>query len=109
VISEWWMVGLIDRIQAAGAPNNRGFIAMCWSFLVTILIGLLVGWLAGQITKGKGFGLFGNIGVGIVGALLGRLLFDLIGLEYYSLLGRIVMALVGALLLLYVLGVTRRR
>lgn len=82
---------------------------MCWSFLITVLIGLVAGWLAGLITKGRGFGLLGNIGVGIVGAILGRLLFELIGLEAYTLLGRIVMALVGALLLLYVVGVTRKR
>ena len=46
-----------------------------------LAIGLAAGWLAGQIMKGKGFGLVGNIIVGVIGAVLGGLLFGLLGLS----------------------------
>lgn len=72
--------------------------------LITILIvGLVAGWLSGVLTKGKGFGIAGNILVGIVGALVGGALFRVLGLGAYSVLGRLVTALVGALIFLYLL------
>ena len=40
-------------------------------FVWFLLIGLIAGWLAGQIMKGKGFGLIGNLVVGVIGAMLG--------------------------------------
>ena len=67
------------------------------SFLV---IGLIAGWLAGQIMKGKGFGLVGNILVGVVGAMLGGLLFGLLGLSASGTIGPLVTATVGATVLL---------
>jgi uncharacterized membrane protein YeaQ/YmgE (transglycosylase-associated protein family) len=45
-----------------------------------VLIGILAGWLAGQITKGSGFGLLGDLIVGILGSLLGSFLFGLLGI-----------------------------
>ncbi len=67
------------------------------SFLV---IGLVAGWLAGQIMKGKGFGLVGNIIVGVIGAVLGGLLFGLLGLSASGTIGSLVTATVGAVVLL---------
>ena len=49
-------------------------------FLWFLLIGLAAGWLAGQLTKGGGFGLIGDLVVGVIGALLGGFLFGLLGL-----------------------------
>jgi uncharacterized membrane protein YeaQ/YmgE (transglycosylase-associated protein family) len=48
------------------------------AFLWFLLIGLAAGWLAGQLTKGGGFGLVGDLVVGVVGALLGGFLFGLL-------------------------------
>jgi uncharacterized membrane protein YeaQ/YmgE (transglycosylase-associated protein family) len=68
-----------------------------------ILIGLCAGWLAGQITKGKGFGIVGNLIVGVIGALLGGFAFGLLGLSATSLLGSLITATCGAVLLLWLL------
>jgi len=71
-------------------------------YLITqILIGILAGWLAGKIMRGRGFGLLGDLILGVVGSLLGGLVFGLLGLYAYGLIGSIVIATVGAMLLLY--------
>ncbi len=72
-------------------------------FLIFLLVGALAGWLSGLITKGSGFGLVGNVVVGIIGAFLGNLLFGLVGIAAYSLLGHILFAVAGALFFVYLL------
>ncbi|HTW23549.1 MAG TPA: GlsB/YeaQ/YmgE family stress response membrane protein [Candidatus Baltobacteraceae bacterium] len=74
----------------------------------TIVIGILAGWLAGQIVKGRGMGLAVDLIVGIVGSLLGGFVFGLLGLAAYGLLGRLVMATVGAVLLLLLVRAIKR-
>jgi uncharacterized membrane protein YeaQ/YmgE (transglycosylase-associated protein family) len=69
-----------------------------------LLIGALVGWLAGLIMKGRGFGILGNIVVGVVGAFVGGFLFSLLGISWGGLLGSLGTALVGAIVLLWVVG-----
>lgn len=66
-----------------------------------LLIGALAGWLAGQLMRGRGFGLFGDIVVGILGSLIGGFLFGLLGIYAYGFIGRVVMATIGAVVLLY--------
>ncbi len=66
-----------------------------------LLIGAVSGWLAGIVLKGGGFGLLGNIIVGIIGALIGGFLFGFLGLSANGLLGSIVTATVGAIVLLF--------
>ncbi len=66
-----------------------------------ILIGILAGWLAGKIMRGRGFGVLLDLVIGIVGSLLGGFVFSLLGLYSGSLLGSLVIATVGAMLLLY--------
>lgn len=73
-----------------------------------LLIGLAAGWLAGQIMGGGGFGLIGDLVVGVIGALLGGFLFDLFGLHAIGLLGNLVMATVGAIVLIALLRVGKR-
>jgi uncharacterized membrane protein YeaQ/YmgE (transglycosylase-associated protein family) len=68
-----------------------------------VLIGIMAGWLAGQITKGSGFGLLGDLIVGILGSLLGSFLFGLFGIVAFSLIGRLVMAVLGAIVLLWLI------
>jgi uncharacterized membrane protein YeaQ/YmgE (transglycosylase-associated protein family) len=78
-------------------------------FLVWLLIGAVAGWLAGVIVKGYGFGLFGNILVGIVGAFVGGWIFGAVGLSSGSgILGSVIGATVGAVALLLILRVVRR-
>jgi uncharacterized membrane protein YeaQ/YmgE (transglycosylase-associated protein family) len=67
------------------------------------LIGICAGWLAGQIFKGSGFGLTGNLIVGVIGAILGGLLFGLLGFHATNSLGKLISATVGAILLLVLL------
>jgi uncharacterized membrane protein YeaQ/YmgE (transglycosylase-associated protein family) len=76
--------------------------------LWVVLIGILAGWLAGQITKGRGFGLLGDLIVGILGSLLGSFIFGLLGIAAYGLLGRLVMAVVGAMVLLWLIRLIKR-
>jgi uncharacterized membrane protein YeaQ/YmgE (transglycosylase-associated protein family) len=65
-----------------------------------VLIGALAGWLAGKFIQGKGFGLLKNILVGIIGALVGGLLFPLFGLHAVGLIGSLVTDTAGAIVLL---------
>jgi uncharacterized membrane protein YeaQ/YmgE (transglycosylase-associated protein family) len=74
------------------------------NFLLFLVIGLLAGWIAGQIMKGKGFGLIGNLIVGIIGAFVGGFLFRLVGLESVGLIGELISAVVGAVVLLWIIG-----
>ena len=68
-----------------------------------LLIGLVAGWLAGKIMKGQSFGPLGNLVVGVIGAVLGGFLFQLVGLLAIGLLGSLISATVGAIVLLFIL------
>jgi uncharacterized membrane protein YeaQ/YmgE (transglycosylase-associated protein family) len=70
-----------------------------FDLLGLIIIGAAAGYAAGHVMKGKGFGLFGNIAVGVVGAVLGGFLFTLLG----GLLAKLVTAFVGAIVLLWLI------
>ncbi len=72
-------------------------------------IGLVTGFLAGVIWKGRGFGVAGDIIVGVFGAVVGAWLFSLLGLAAYGILGSMLMSLVGALVFLALVGVVVRR
>lgn len=80
------------------------------SLIATLIIGAVSGWLAGQIRQGYGFGLIGNIIVGILGAFVGSWLFasvlhmDLGG----GLIGTIATSVIGALVLLFLIGLIRK-
>jgi uncharacterized membrane protein YeaQ/YmgE (transglycosylase-associated protein family) len=74
-----------------------------------ILVGLIAGWLAGQLMKGGGFGVIGDIVVGIIGALIGGLLFSSLGISAGGgLLGAIIVATIGAVVLIALLRLIRR-
>ncbi len=77
-------------------------------FIWFLLIGLIAGWLAGKIMRGRGFGLIGNLIVGVIGSLLGGFVFRLLGLSAYGYLGSLVMAVVGAIVLLFLIGLIRK-
>ena len=73
-----------------------------------VLIGILAGWIAGQITKGKGFGVLGDLIVGILGSLLGSFLFGIIGIVAFGLVGRLALAVIGAIVLLWLMRFVKR-
>ncbi|WEZ84445.1 GlsB/YeaQ/YmgE family stress response membrane protein [Rhizobium sp. 32-5/1] len=79
------------------------------SILIFILVGAVAGWLAGLIVKGFGFGLLGNIVVGIVGAFIAGMLFPRLGVPLGSgILGAILAATLGAVILLLLIRVIKR-
>jgi uncharacterized membrane protein YeaQ/YmgE (transglycosylase-associated protein family) len=77
--------------------------------LYSLLLGALVGWIAGLIMKGKGSGLIGNILIGVVGSILGHFLFGLVGMSATNTVGRLAVAVAGAIVLLVILGKVRKR
>lgn len=76
--------------------------------LVFLAIGAVSGWLAGKLMKGGGFGLLGNIVVGVIGAVIGGMLFSFLGITTRGLIGSIITATVGAMVLLYVVRLIKR-
>jgi uncharacterized membrane protein YeaQ/YmgE (transglycosylase-associated protein family) len=78
--------------------------------LVTLVIGLIAGWLAGQIMKGSGYGLIGDLIIGIIGAFIGSWLWHLLNLPSLGNIwvNNIVSATVGALVLLFILRLIKR-
>jgi uncharacterized membrane protein YeaQ/YmgE (transglycosylase-associated protein family) len=76
--------------------------------IIFLAIGAVAGWLAGKLMKGGGFGLPGNIVVGIVGAVIGGFVFGLLGITTTGLIGSIVTATAGAVLLLFVVDVIKK-
>jgi uncharacterized membrane protein YeaQ/YmgE (transglycosylase-associated protein family) len=75
--------------------------------ILFLLVGAFAGWLAGVIMKGSGFGVAGNMVVGIVGAFLGGFCFRLLGIVAFGLLGQLIFAVLGALLFLWLLSFIR--
>jgi uncharacterized membrane protein YeaQ/YmgE (transglycosylase-associated protein family) len=78
------------------------------NLIIFLLIGVVAGWLAGRIMKGGGFGLLGDMVVGVIGAFVGGWLFGLLGITAGGLLGLLVTAFVGALVLLYLIRLVKR-
>ena len=68
-----------------------------------LLIGLVAGWLAGRLTKGEGFGLVGNLVLGVVGAIVGGFALRVVGFHAVGLIAELITATLGAVMLL-VLG-----
>jgi uncharacterized membrane protein YeaQ/YmgE (transglycosylase-associated protein family) len=78
------------------------------SILVILFVGLVAGWLAGKIVHGTGFGIIGDIIVGIAGALVASLLFPRLGIHLGTgLVREIIYSAIGAILLLLIVGFVR--
>src|SRR3954447_937777 len=76
--------------------------------LVILFVGLIAGWLAGKIVRGTGFGIIGDILVGIAGALLASFLFPKLGIRLGSgLVSEIIYSAIGAIILLLVVRLVR--
>jgi uncharacterized membrane protein YeaQ/YmgE (transglycosylase-associated protein family) len=78
------------------------------SLLVILVVGLVAGWLAGQIVRGVGFGLIGDLAIGIVGAFIGDLLLPRIGIHLGTgIVSSVINATIGAVLLLLLVRLWR--
>jgi uncharacterized membrane protein YeaQ/YmgE (transglycosylase-associated protein family) len=73
-----------------------------------IIIGIIAGWLAGKIMRGAGFGLLGDLVIGIIGALLGGFIFGQLGISAGGLVGALVTATIGAIVLLFLIRLIKR-
>jgi len=79
------------------------------SILIWLLVGAIAGWLAGLLVKGGGFGLLGDIAVGILGAFIGGWLLPRIGVSFgVGLVPAVASATIGAVVLLVILRLVRR-
>lgn len=78
------------------------------ALIIFLFIGAVAGWLAGTLMKGGGFGLLGNIVVGILGAIVGGWLFGSMGIAGGGMLGAIITATIGAVILLFVVGLIKK-
>ena len=102
-----------SKIEAERGRPSRGLLKEDLmlapeSIIAWIVIGAIAGWLAGLLVKGYGFGVIGNIVVGILGAGVAGLLAPRLGLYTESFGGNIVASLLGALVLLLLIGLVRR-
>jgi uncharacterized membrane protein YeaQ/YmgE (transglycosylase-associated protein family) len=89
--STMWAAILADRVYFLGV-SSRGFIG--W-----IIIGLLAGWIAGHLTRGRGFGCIVDIILGLVGAVIGGWIFTKLGVALWGFWGSLAAATVGAVIL----------
>ena len=78
------------------------------SLLVILFVGLIAGWLAGKIVRGTGFGLIGDIVIGIAGALVASFVFPRLGIHLgIGLLAKIIDSAIGAVVLLLIVRLVR--
>lgn len=78
------------------------------SLLIILFIGLVAGWLAGQIVRGTGLGIIGDIIVGIVGAFIGNWLLPRLNIHLGAgVVNEVINATIGAMVLLLLIGLLR--
>jgi len=76
--------------------------------LLFLVIGVVAGFLAGKIMRGAGYGLVGDLIVGVIGSFIGVWVFGLLGIAAGGILGLLVASVVGALLLLFVIRLVKK-
>src|ERR1700759_3643138 len=78
------------------------------SLLVILFVGLIAGWLAGKVVRGSGFGIIGDILIGIGGALIASWLFPRLGIHLgVGLVSEIIYSAIGAIILLLIVRILR--
>ena len=85
-----------------------GRLDMLTNVLIWIIVGLIAGWLTGLVVKGRGFGVLGDVIIGLLGGVLGGYIFGLVGVAPTSVLGQIVVSFVGGVLLVAIVRLLRR-
>ena len=79
------------------------------SILTFLIIGLLAGWIASSLREGGGYGLVGDIIVGVIGSFIGGYIFGRLGILTSGFVGNLIAAAVGAIVLLFIVNLLRRR
>lgn len=79
------------------------------SIILFLVIGAVAGWLAGLLIKGGGFGLIGNIIIGIIGGFIGGWLMSLAHIQKAGLLWELIVAVIGAVVLLFIISLFRKK
>lgn len=79
------------------------------NLIMFLLVGIVAGFAAGKIMRGAGFGLLGDLVVGVIGAFIGVWVFGLLGIPAGGILGLLLAAIAGALLLLFLIRLVKRR
>src|SRR5690242_21688972 len=72
-----------------------------------IIVGLMAGWLAGKLMRGRGYGVLADVALGLVGGLVGGIIFAMVGFHAYNSVGVLAVSTVGALLLVTATRVVR--
>src|SRR5262249_16691640 len=103
----------MDGNPARPGPDHEGDVDMPFSgegIIVTLIIGLIAGWIASKVVRGTGLGLIGNIVVGIIGAFIASWLFARLGIDPIGggFIWNVIDAAIGAIILLVVIGLIRR-
>jgi uncharacterized membrane protein YeaQ/YmgE (transglycosylase-associated protein family) len=79
------------------------------SLIIFIVVGVIAGWLAGQVVRGGGYGLVGDLIVGVVGAVIAGWLFPRLGISLGGgILAAIISAAIGAIILLFIIRLVKR-
>jgi uncharacterized membrane protein YeaQ/YmgE (transglycosylase-associated protein family) len=73
------------------------------SFLVWIIAGIVAGWLTGMLVRGAGYGLIGDLAIGLIGGLIGGALAGVFGIQPTNLIGSILVAAFGGVVLVWLL------
>ena len=78
------------------------------SLIVILFVGLVAGWLAGKIVRGAGFGIIGDIVIGVIGAFIASWLFPRLGIHLgFGVVSKIIYSAIGAIILLLVVRLVR--
>jgi uncharacterized membrane protein YeaQ/YmgE (transglycosylase-associated protein family) len=108
---EFELVFTVKRINIISGRKN---IKIQWkrggymSLLTYLIIGLIAGWFSSSLMEGRGYGLFGDLIIGVIGAFLGGYIFAWLGISAGGFIGNLVMAAIGAIVLLFVVNLFRR-
>jgi len=81
---------------------------MLWHLILYIIFGAIVGWLAGLLFRGGGFGFWVNVLVGIVGSALGGWIFEHLGIAGGSWIGALIVGVIGAVILLWIISLIKK-
>jgi len=73
-----------------------------------LIIGIVAGWLAGKLMKGSGYGLIGDLVIGVIGAFIGGWLLGALGIFAGGLIGSLITATIGAIILLFLVRLIKR-
>jgi uncharacterized membrane protein YeaQ/YmgE (transglycosylase-associated protein family) len=105
------LAGVVSA-QSGASPcrgSKQGESMDAQSLIIWLVVGGIAGWLAGMVVKGGGYGLIGDIIVGIIGALIAGWLLPQLGIIIVGgFVGAIINAFIGAVILLIILRVIRR-